>query len=182
MEQRCYLCRQEKLYLMTLISDGMKGRPRAHFRIKPGEKIALVGSSGAGKSTVVKLLFRFYDVTSGTISIDGQAIDKVTQDSLRAAIGLVPQETVLFHRSLLDNIRYGRPEATEAEVVEAAKLANCDDFIQRLPLKYDTFVGERGVKLSGRGASTCRNCESDFENYLGFNEATSSSGIEYEKG
>ncbi len=119
------------------------------LRIKPGEKIALVGSSGAGKSTVIKLLFRFYDVTAGTISIDGQAIDKVTQDSLRAAIGLVPQETVLFHRSLLDNIRYGRPGATEAEVVEAAKLANCDDFIQRLPLKYDTFVGERGVKLSG---------------------------------
>ncbi len=117
--------------------------------IKPGEKIALVGTSGAGKSTVVKLLFRFYDVTKGAILIDGQDVRKVTQDSLRSSIALVPQEPILFHRSLLDNIRYGRPNASLKEVIKAAKLAHCHAFIDRLPEKYDTHVGERGVKLSG---------------------------------
>lgn len=119
------------------------------LRIAPGEKIALVGSSGAGKSTVVKLLFRFYDVTGGAIKIDGMDIRKVTQDSLRQHIALVPQEPILFHRSLLENIRYGRPQATEKEVIRAAKLAHCDEFIQELPERYQTHVGERGVKLSG---------------------------------
>lgn len=117
--------------------------------IQPGEKIALVGSSGAGKSTVVKLLFRFYDVTKGSIQIDGQDLTSVTQDSLRSEIALVPQEPILFHRSLLDNIRYGCPGATEKDVIKAAKLAHCHEFIQKLPQCYDTFVGERGVKLSG---------------------------------
>ncbi|MEN9405189.1 MAG: hypothetical protein RLY47_148 [Candidatus Parcubacteria bacterium] len=117
--------------------------------IAPGEKVAFIGPSGAGKTTVTKLLFRFHDVTSGTILIDGQDISKVTQDSLRDAIALVPQEPILFHRSLMDNIRYGRRDATDEEVLEAAKKARCHEFISSLPDGYDTMVGERGVKLSG---------------------------------
>lgn len=120
-----------------------------HLKIEPNEKIAFVGSSGAGKSTLVKLLFRFYDITQGVISIDGQDIRRVTQDSLRAAIALVPQEPVLFHRSLLENIRYGKPNATKQEIMQAAKLAHCHEFIEKMPNKYETLVGERGVKLSG---------------------------------
>jgi ATP-binding cassette subfamily B protein len=117
--------------------------------IKPGEKVALVGPSGAGKSTIVKILFRFYDLTKGRILIDGQDIAKVTQDSLRDAISLVPQEPILFHRTLKENIRYGRPEASDEEVVLAAKQAHCHDFISGLEKGYETYVGERGVKLSG---------------------------------
>ncbi len=119
------------------------------LQVKPGERVALVGSSGAGKSTIVKLLFRFYDLTGGSISIDGQDIARVTQNSLRSNIALVPQEPVLFHRSLFENIRYGKPDATEKEVIKAAKLAHCHDFIQNLSHGYETLVGERGVKLSG---------------------------------
>jgi len=119
------------------------------FVIVPKEKVALVGSSGAGKTTVTKLLFRFYDVTSGAILIDGQDISKVTQDSLRAQIALVPQEPVLFHRSLKENIGYGRRDATDVEIISAAKKAHCHEFIQGLEKGYDTLVGERGVKLSG---------------------------------
>ncbi|MEK7579331.1 MAG: ABC transporter ATP-binding protein [Patescibacteria group bacterium] len=117
--------------------------------INPGEKVAFIGPSGAGKTTVTKLLFRFHDVTEGTIFIDGQDISKVTQDSLRNAIALVPQEPILFHRSLKDNIRYGRLDATDEEVIEAAKKARCHEFIAALPDGYDTMVGERGIKLSG---------------------------------
>jgi ATP-binding cassette subfamily B protein len=117
--------------------------------IAPGEKIAFVGSSGAGKSTLTKLLFRFYDVTGGMITVDGQDISKVTQESLRDAISLVPQEPILFHRSLKENIAYGRRDATDEEIVDAAKRAHCHDFISQLPDGYDTLVGERGVKLSG---------------------------------
>ncbi len=117
--------------------------------IRPGEKIALVGPSGAGKSTVTKLLLRMYDVTSGSIRIDGQDIASVTQESLRENISFVPQEPILFHRSLRDNIRYGRPEATDEEVIGAAKKAHCHEFIESLKEGYDTHVGERGVKLSG---------------------------------
>jgi ATP-binding cassette subfamily B protein len=117
--------------------------------IAPGEKVALIGPSGAGKTTVTRLLFRFHDVTSGTILIDGQDISKVTQDSLRNEIALVPQEPILFHRSLMDNIRYGRRDATDEEVLEAAKKARCHEFISSLPDGYETMVGERGVKLSG---------------------------------
>lgn len=117
--------------------------------IKPREKIALVGSSGAGKSTVVKLLLRFYDLDRGKILIDGQNIANVTQDSLRDQIALVPQEPLLFHRTLRDNIRYGRRDATDDEVTEAAKKAHCHEFITQLPQGYETYVGERGVKLSG---------------------------------
>lgn len=119
------------------------------IKIMPKEKIALVGPSGAGKSTIVKLILRFYDVTGGTISIDGQDISKVTQDSLRNSIAMVPQEPILFHRSLMDNIRYGRRDATDAEVYEAAKKAHCHEFISNLAEGYQTMVGERGIKLSG---------------------------------
>lgn len=117
--------------------------------IKPGEKVALIGPSGAGKTTFVRLIMRFYSIAKGKIEIDGQDIHNVTQDSLRKNISLVPQDPVLFHRTLMENIRYGRREATDAEVIEAAKLAHCAEFIDSLPLKYETFVGERGIKLSG---------------------------------
>lgn len=117
--------------------------------VAAGEKVALVGPSGAGKSTVTKLLLRMYDVTNGSIRIDGQNIAEVTQESLRANISFVPQEPILFHRSLRDNIRYGRPDASDEEVIEAAKKAHCHEFIASLAEGYDTHVGERGVKLSG---------------------------------
>jgi len=117
--------------------------------VHPSEKIALVGPSGAGKSTITKLLLRLYDITDGSIEIDGQNIAQVTQESLRNAIGFVPQEPILFHRTLMDNIRYGKRDATDEEVIEAARQAHCHEFIDALPQKYETFVGERGVKLSG---------------------------------
>ncbi len=117
--------------------------------VRPQEKIAFVGPSGAGKSTIVKLLLRFYDLETGKITIDGQDISKVTQDSLREAISLVPQDPVLFHRSLRENISYSHPDATIEEVIEASKKAHCHEFISRLPGGYDTLVGERGIKLSG---------------------------------
>jgi ATP-binding cassette, subfamily B, bacterial len=115
---------------------------------KPGERIGLVGPSGAGKSTLFALVQRFYDPQSGRILIDGQDIARVTQESLREAIGVVPQDISLFHRSVLDNIRYGRPDASDDEVQEAAFAARCD-FVGKLPEGMDTIVGERGVKLSG---------------------------------
>ena len=122
---------------------------RFNLIIEPNERVALVGSSGAGKSTITHLLYRLYDIDGGKILIDGQNIANVTQDSLRQAVALVPQEPILFHRTLLENIRYGRREATSAEVIEAAKQAHCHEFITELPLGYDTYVGERGIKLSG---------------------------------
>lgn len=117
--------------------------------IKAGEKVALVGASGSGKSTFVKLVQRLYDIQGGEIRIDGQDIAKVTQSSLRRAIALVPQDPVLFHRSLAENIAYGKPDASMAEITEAAKKAYAHAFITRLPQGYDTLVGERGIKLSG---------------------------------
>ena len=120
-----------------------------NLTIKPGEKVAIIGPSGAGKTTFVRLIMRLYDVTKGTISIDNQDIHTVLQDSLREQIGFVPQDPILFHRTLMDNIRYGRRGATDEEVMHAAHLAHCDEFIDVLPLKYQTFVGERGIKLSG---------------------------------
>lgn len=120
-----------------------------NLSVAPREKVALIGSSGAGKTTVAKLLSRLYDVSGGAISIDGQDIAQVTQESLRRAIAFVPQEPMLFHRSLMDNIRYGRQGATDDEVVEAAKQAHCYEFISRYPEGFATMVGERGVKLSG---------------------------------
>ena len=119
------------------------------FTLKPGEKLALVGGSGAGKSTIAKLLFRFYDASAGGIYIDGQNIQDVTQLSLRQAIGVVPQDTVLFNSTILENVRYGRPDATDDEVKEAIKLAHLQSFIGQLPNGYETQVGERGLKLSG---------------------------------
>jgi ATP-binding cassette, subfamily B, bacterial len=116
---------------------------------KPGRSIALIGPSGAGKSTIVKLLLRRYDTTKGDILIDGQKIKKVTQTSLWNQMSFVPQDPILFHRSLIENIRYGRFDATDEEVFEAAKAAHCHEFIEKLPEKYETLVGERGVKLSG---------------------------------
>ncbi len=106
-------------------------------------------ASGAGKTTITKLLLRLYDVSSGVIEIDGQNIAAVTQESLRNAIAFVPQEPTLFHRTLLENIRYGRRDASDEDVYEAARKAHCHEFISVLPEAYDTFVGERGVKLSG---------------------------------
>lgn len=120
-----------------------------NLQIRRGEKIALVGPSGAGKTTVVGLLFRFHDVENGEILIDRQNIAQVTQDSLRDKIALVPQEPILFHRTLRENIRYGLREAAEEEIMEAAKKAHCHEFIGEFPFGYDTYVGERGVKLSG---------------------------------
>ncbi len=119
------------------------------FAIEPHQKIALVGPSGAGKSTIVKLLLRMHDTTGGAICIDNQKITDVTLESLWSAVSLVPQDPILFHRTLLENIRYGKPDATEEEVIEAARLAHCHEFIELFPDKYQTYVGERGVKLSG---------------------------------
>jgi ATP-binding cassette subfamily B protein len=117
--------------------------------IAPGQRVGLVGHSGAGKTTIATLLMRLYDVQGGSIAIDGQDIATVTQNSLRRSIGLIPQDTVLFHRTLMENIRYGRPEASDDEVVVAAKGAHAHEFIESLPEGYRTLVGERGVKLSG---------------------------------
>src|SRR5207344_3132944 len=118
------------------------------FEVPGGRTIAVVGPSGAGKSTISRLLFRFYDVTGGRILIDGQDIRDVTQESLRAAIGMVPQDAVLFNDTIRYNIRYGRWEATDAEIEEAARLAQIDGFIRMSPHGYETEVGERGLKLS----------------------------------
>jgi len=120
-----------------------------NLSINPGEKIGLVGPSGGGKSTLTRLLLRFEDIQAGTITIDGQNIADVTQTSLREAIGYVPQEPLLFHRSIKENIRYGKPDASEDEIIAAAKKAFAHEFIEQLPKGYDTVVGERGVKLSG---------------------------------
>ena len=117
--------------------------------IPAGQTIAIVGPSGSGKSTVGRLLFRFYDVTGGAVRIDGQDVRDVTQDSLHQAIGVVPQDTVLFNDTIYYNIAYGREFATRAEIIKAARDAQIHDFIMSLPEKYDTRVGERGLKLSG---------------------------------
>ncbi|MFP4305313.1 ABC transporter ATP-binding protein [Rhodosalinus sp.] len=133
---------------------GQGGLDGIDLTIRPGEKVGLIGRSGAGKSTLVKLLLRFYDIEGGRITIGGQDISRVTQESLRRHIGMVQQDSALLHRSVRDNILYGRPDATEAEMIEAAKRAEAHDFILDLEDSqgrrgYDAFVGERGVKLSG---------------------------------
>lgn len=120
-----------------------------NLNIKPGEKAALIGPSGGGKSTVAKLLLRLFDIKTGKILVDGQNISHVTQNSLREQIAFVPQDPILFHRTLLENIRYGRRNASSEEITAASKLAHCHDFIAKLPHEYETYVGERGVKLSG---------------------------------
>jgi ABC-type multidrug transport system fused ATPase/permease subunit len=120
-----------------------------NLTIKAGERIGLVGSSGAGKTTFVSLLLREHDLEAGTVRIDAQETAKVTQDSLRRAIAVVPQEPMLFHRSIKENIAYGKPQATDEEIIAVAKKAQAHDFINALSQGYDTLVGERGIKLSG---------------------------------
>ena len=136
---------------ITYVYENNNSKVFDHFslKIKAGEKIAIVGSSGAGKSTFVRLLMRLFSVGEGTIMIDGVDITSISQNTLREQIGFVPQDPVLFHRSLMENIRYGRRDATDEEVIKAANLAHCDEFIANLPKGYDTYVGERGIKLSG---------------------------------
>ncbi len=120
-----------------------------NLAIASGEKVGLVGHSGGGKSSVTRLLLRFMDIQGGQILIDDQDISKITQDDLRGHIAYVPQEPLLFHRSIAENIAYGKPDAKKSEVEQAAKLAHAHEFIKDLPSGYDTLVGERGVKLSG---------------------------------
>jgi ATP-binding cassette subfamily B protein len=129
--------------------DGRQIFNELSLSLEPGQRVGLVGHSGGGKSTLFALLQRFYDVQSGHILIDGQDIARVTQDSLRAAIAVVPQDVSMFHRSILENIRYGRPDASDQEVMEAAINAQCDEFIAQLPQGMATIVGDRGLKLSG---------------------------------
>jgi ATP-binding cassette, subfamily B, heavy metal transporter len=129
-----------------------KDRPilrNVSFEVPAGKMVAIVGPSGAGKSTISRILFRFYDIQSGRVTIDGQDIRDVTQKSVRAAIGVVPQDTVLFNDTIFYNIRYGRPDASDEAVFAAAKLAQIDEFVRTLPQGYKTMVGERGLKLSG---------------------------------
>lgn len=119
------------------------------LNVPAGQKLAFVGPSGAGKTTVTKLLLRLYDVSGGNITLDGTDIRDIAQESLRSLVSFVPQDPILFHRSLKDNIKYGKEGATDEEIIEAAKKAHCHEFISKLPLGYETHVGERGVKLSG---------------------------------
>jgi ATP-binding cassette, subfamily B, bacterial len=151
--------------------------------IKPGERIGLVGHSGSGKSTLTSLLLRFSDIDSGTITIDDQDISKVTQDSLRRSIAYVPQEPMLFHRTLRENIAYGKPDATEEEIRHAATQANALQFIEKLPEKFDTLVGERGVKLSGGQRQRIAIARAILKNspILVLDEATSALDSESEK-
>lgn len=146
------------------------------FNIERGQKVAVVGASGSGKSTLVKLLYRFYEVNDGVISLDEQDIKQVSQDSLRQAIGIVPQDTVLFNTTLIENIRYGRPDATDDEVAHAIKLAHLTEFINSLPDKEQTTVGERGLKLSGGEKQRVAIARTILKNphVLVFDEATSS--------
>lgn len=122
---------------------------KLNLEINPKERVALIGPSGAGKTTLIKLLLRMHDVEKGSIEIDNQDISQITQESLWKNVSLVPQDPILFHRTLMENIRYGKPDATKQEVIRAAKMAHCHEFIESFSEKYETYVGERGVKLSG---------------------------------
>jgi ATP-binding cassette subfamily B protein len=130
-------------------ADANRVFERLNLKLEPGQRVGLVGQSGGGKSTLFSLLQRLYDLKDGRILIDGQDISKVTQESLRDAIAVVPQDISLFHRSVIENIRYGRPDASDQDVLEAAISARCGDFIDSLPNRLETTVGERGLKLSG---------------------------------
>jgi ATP-binding cassette, subfamily B, heavy metal transporter len=153
------------------------------FEVPAGSKVAVVGHSGSGKSTLARLLFRFYDVGSGRVSINGVDTRDLTQSSLRAAIGIVPQDTVLFNDTILYNIHYGRPEASPAEVIEAAKAAHIHEFIESLPDRYESRVGERGLKLSGGEKQRVAIARAILKNpsILIFDEATSALDSETEK-
>ena len=146
------------------------------FEIPGGQKVAIVGPSGSGKSTIARLLFRFYNLDAGSISIDGQPIDQVTQASLRAAIGVVPQDTVLFNDTIAYNIRYGNTDASDEQIREAARRANLEQFIAQLPDGYETLVGERGLKLSGGEKQRIAIARTLLKNpvIMIFDEATSS--------
>ena len=161
-------------------------RPILHgvsFEIPAGKKVAVVGPSGSGKSTLARLLYRFYDVQQGAIRIDGQEIRQVTQGSLRRAIGIVPQDTVLFNDTIHYNILYGRPTASQEEVLAAARAAQLHDFIARLPDGYETRVGERGLKLSGGEKQRVAIARALLKNppILIFDEATSALDSKTEK-
>lgn len=163
-----------------------KERPilkNVNFVVQPGEKVAIVGPSGAGKSTISRLLFRFYDPSAGTIKIGEKDISQVTQESLRKAIGVVPQDTVLFNDTLIENIRYGRPDATQEEIDKAVELAYLKPFIKSLPKGYETQVGERGLKVSGGEKQRIAIARAILKNprLLIFDEATSSLDSESEK-
>jgi ATP-binding cassette subfamily B protein len=153
------------------------------FTAKPGEKVAIVGESGSGKSSLIKCLFRFYDIQSGQICIDGQDISKVTQDSLRKALGIVPQDTVLFNDTLKENIRYGRPDASDEDIQKVIELAYLDKFINSLPEGLETRVGERGLKLSGGEKQRVAIARALLKNppIMIFDEATSSLDSESEQ-
>jgi ATP-binding cassette, subfamily B, heavy metal transporter len=154
------------------------------FSIAPGQKVAVVGASGSGKSTLVKLLFRFYDCTSGTVLVGGQDVRDLQVQSLRRAIGVVPQDTVLFNDTIFRNIGYGRPEASEAEVNEAIRLAQLETFIRQLPKGASTLVGERGLKLSGGEKQRVAIARTILKNpsILAFDEATSALDSNTERG
>jgi ATP-binding cassette, subfamily B, heavy metal transporter len=153
------------------------------FEIPAGKKVAVVGTSGAGKSTLSRLLFRFYDVGNGRITVNAQDVRRVTQKSLRRAIGIVPQDTVLFNDTIYYNIAYGKAEATREEVIQAAKHAHIHDFIESLPDRYDTMVGERGLKLSGGEKQRVAIARTILKNpcILVFDEATSALDSKTEK-
>jgi len=153
------------------------------FAIPAGGTVAVVGHSGSGKSTLSRLLFRFYDVQSGAVKVNGTDIRRLTQASLRAAIGIVPQDTVLFNESIYYNIQYGRPEASRADVIAAAQAAHIHDFVESLPEKYDTRVGERGLKLSGGEKQRVAIARALLKNppILIFDEATSALDSKSEK-
>jgi ATP-binding cassette, subfamily B, heavy metal transporter len=154
------------------------------FEIPAGHKVAVVGASGSGKSTLARLLFRFYDVNTGRITVNGTDVREYTQASLRAATGIVPQDTVLFNDTILYNIHYGRPDASPEEVIEAAKAAHIHEFIETLPDRYETRVGERGLKLSGGEKQRVAIARAILKNpsILIFDEATSALDSETEKG
>jgi len=163
--------------------EGQAALSNVSLTAEPGQMIALVGPSGSGKSTIANLIPRFYDIDSGSISIDGYDVREVTTDSLREQIGLVPQETMLFSTTVMENIRYGRLDATDEEIIAASKAANADEFIQELPDGYNTKIGERGLNLSGGQRQRLAIARAILKNprVLILDEATSALDTESEK-